>query len=142
MKVELFPIERGIFLIIEDKNSSVIYSNQTNGYACSHSELKGVLVPIEFQSELQDKFVNNAYKGSGWSLDSNGFKTDIPKILLQLNEYFANEYIFELNHDRITDNTESWVYLNGKRSRSDTVTDILSGFPNEIKAVLTWPNSD
>jgi outer membrane receptor for ferric coprogen and ferric-rhodotorulic acid len=142
MKVALFPIEKGIFLIIEDKNSSVIYTNQTNGYACSHPEMKGIFVPVEFQSNIQDKFVNDAYMGSDWALDSDKFKQDIPKILSQLNEYFSDEYLFELDADKTTKNTESWVYLNAKRSRSDSIPDILSNFPDELKAVLTWPNSD
>jgi hypothetical protein len=142
MTVALFPIETGVFLIIEDKNSPVIYTNQTNGYACSHPEMKGILVPVEFQSDIQDKFVNDAYMGSGWALDSDEFKQDIPKILSQLNEYFADAYLFELDADKTMKNTESWVCLKAKRSRSDTITDILSDFPDEIKAVLTWPNSD
>jgi hypothetical protein len=142
MTVALFPIEKGVFLIIEDKNSPVMYTNQTNGYACSHPEMKGILVPVEFQSDIQDKFINDVYMGSGWALDSDEFQADIPKILSQLNEYFSDEYLFELDTDKTTKNTESWVYLHAKRSRSDTIIDILSDFPDELKAVLTWPNSD
>jgi len=142
MEIELWKIKSGVFLIIEDKNSPVEYINQTNGYACSHPGLRGFLVPVEFESDLQNKFCNSAYMGTGHALDSAEFFSDVPNILLQLNKLTDNVYEFILDEEKIKENTESWVHLIGNRLKSDSEFSILFDFPDKIYAILTWPNSD
>ena len=140
MKINLWA-ENIVSIVIEDKNSPVIYSNQTNGYACSHPEIKGYLIPVEFNEHLSQKFLSNEYVGNGWELDK-GFYEDVPEIMKQLCEYFCDNYIFELDENKMEKNTESWVFLVGKRNKPDSYTGIIQGFPDIFTAVLTWPNSD
>jgi len=53
--IELWNLSKVISIIIEDKNSPIEYSNQTNGYACSHPGINGYLIPVA----LIQKFYNN-----------------------------------------------------------------------------------
>ena len=52
MIIELWALENVISIIIEDKKSPIVYSNQTNGYACNHPGIKGYLIPIEFDEDI------------------------------------------------------------------------------------------
>ena len=139
MKINLW-IESGVSIIIEDEKSPVVYSNQTNGYYCSHPEIKGYLVPVEFTESIAQKFLCQKYAGSGYELD-NSFYDDVPEIMKQLNDFCGN-YTFELDESKSGENTESWVHLVGKRNRLDSDGEIIQGFPDSFTAVLTWPNSD
>jgi hypothetical protein len=144
VKINLWGIENIALLIIENENSPVKYSNQTNGYACSHPEIRGYLIPIEFKGNILNKFLNFGYKGSGWELDIS-FYDDVPEIIKQLNDYFGEKYNFELDKSKIENNTESWIHLIGRQNESnkpENVFDIIQEFPNKFNAILTWPNSD
>ena len=141
MKINLWAIENIVSIIIEDEKSPVTYSNQTNGYVCSHPEIKGYLIPVEFNENISKKFMNHEYAGNGWVLDKSLYD-DVPEIMRQLFYYFCENYIFELNSSKIDKNTESWVYLEAKRIKPDNYSGILEGFPDLFFAVLTWPNSD
>jgi hypothetical protein len=139
MKINLW-VESGVSIIIEDEKSPVVYSNQTNGYFCSHPEIKGYLVLVEFTGSIAQKFLCRKYAGSGYELDKS-FYDDVPEIMKQLNDFCGN-YVFELDESKIDKNTESWVHLVGKRNRPDSDCEIIQGFPDLFTAVLTWPNSD
>ena len=139
MKINLW-VESIVAIIVEDEKSPATYSNQTNGHACSHPEINGYLVPVEFKGSIAQKFLNLGYAGSGWELD-NSFYDDVPEILNQLKEFFRN-YVFELDESKIKENTEAWVHLVGKRDKPDHYSDIIQGFPDTFAAILTWANSD
>jgi hypothetical protein len=141
MKINLWAVENIVSIIIEDEKSPVVYSNQTNGYACSHPEIKGYLIPVEFNENISQKFFCHKYAGNGWKLDKS-FYDDVPEIIKQLFYYFCEYYTFELNESKIDKNAESWVFLIGKRNKPDSYSGILEGFPDVFTAVLTWPNSD
>ena len=148
MKIALLGNE-GIFLIIADENSPAFYKQQAGGYSYVHPEMRGVLVPLEFQPEIRDKFINLKYMGSGWALDSEEFHADLPTILEQLSDYFDEQYVFQLDNDKKSKNIESWVHLTGIRSASakEEEHEIFSacrfaGLPEQFHAILTWPNSD
>lgn len=142
MQINLWAAENTASLIIEDENSPVTYSNQTNGYACSHPEVNGYLVPVEFKGGVAEKFVNEGYAGNGWELDSS-FYDDIPQIFEQLGDYFCDEYSFELDESRKGKNTETWVHITAKRVKpAQKYHGIIQGFPDIFTAILTWLNSD
>ena len=113
MCINLWATENNISIIIEDDNSPIRYSNQTNGHACHHPEVKGYLVPIEFKGSIAEKFLNFGYAGNGWELDKSFY--DVPEIMKQLTDYFCDEYVFELNGSKIDKNTESWIHLTAEK---------------------------
>jgi len=145
MIINLWAVENTTAIIIKDENSPVTYSNQTNGIACYHPEIKGYLVPVEFRGRMLVKFMSgetSPFAGGGWELDAT-FYDDAPQILKQLNDYFCELYNFELDEEMIKENTEAWVHLVAKRTEKEAkFHGILQGFPNEFTAILTWPNSD
>ena len=148
MKVKLWD-DAGIFLIIADERSPVTYAQQAGGYTCVHPQMRGVLVPVEFQPEIRDKFTNHKYKGSGWALDSKEFYADLPVILEQLSDFFDGQYVFQLDDDKKSKHIEAWVHLIGTRSSFAMAEGCelfssfrIAGFPEQFHAVLTWPNSD
>jgi hypothetical protein len=142
MLINLWAIENMASIIIVDEKSPIIYKAQTNGCACSHPEIKGYLVPVEFKGNISEKFLNEKYSGSGWELDES-FYGDVPEIMKQLQDYFCEEYAFWFDDNKRDKNTESWVYLTGKRIRpAKKYQGILEGFRDTFDAVLTWPNSD
>jgi len=118
MLIELWNLRKVISIIIEDKNSPIGYSNQTNGYACSHPGISGYLIPVELDEKISQKFLNYGYAGNGWELD-NSFYEDASDIMEQLKKYFCNIYIFELDESKLINNTESWVYLVGKKNKPE-----------------------
>lgn len=142
MLINLWAVENTAAIIIEDENSPVTYSNQTNGTFCSHPEVKGYLVPVEFKGRILVKFMSAWSAGGGWDTDES-FYDDAPQIMNQLNEYFYEDYLFELDKSKIDKNTEAWVHLIGKRNTIESRgTAILQGFPDTFNAILTWANSD
>ena len=146
MKINLWAAENTTEIIIKDKNSPVIYSNQTNGLCCYHPEIRGYLVPVEFRGRMLVKFMSgetSPFAGSGWELGAT-FYDDAPQIMKQLNDYFCDIYNFELDESRINDNHEAWVHLVAKKTEAEKrhSSGIIEGFPDEFSAILTWPNSD
>jgi len=139
MKINLFG-EKNISIIIEDKKSLVAYSNQTNDYSCSHPEINGYHVPVEFDETITQKFLSYGYAGDGHGLDKC-FYDDAPETMKQLCEYVWGNYIFELDENKLHKNTESWVFLVAEKNKSVRDCGIIQGFPDKINAVLTWPNS-
>ena len=141
MQINLWSIESIAAIIIEDENSPVTYSNQANGLACDHPETKGYLVPVEFRGRILVKFMSGCI-GGGWGY-YDSFDDDIPQIMKQLNDYFCNDYTFELDESKLEKNTESWVHLVAKRGKQEQRHHgILRAFPDTFTAILTWPNSD
>jgi len=141
MQIDLWGMENTIGLIIEDKISPVIYSNQAGGYSCLHPEVRGYFVPVEFKGCILAKFMNEQYT-TGWVLNES-FYDDIPEIMKQLYDYFCEHYSFELDQSKIDKNIEAWVYLIAKREVVESrYSGILQGFPETFTAILTWSNSD
>jgi len=140
MKINLFAVTSIVSIIFEDQKSPVTYSNQTCGLACDHPEIKGYLVPIEFRGYIFRNFMTHEY-ASRWDLDDS-FYDDVPEIMRQLKDFFREDYIFELDQNKIDENTEAWIHLVCKRNKPASGCSIIEGFPDKFSAVLTWPNSD
>jgi hypothetical protein len=97
---------------------------------------------VQFKGIIAEKFIDCGYAGSGWELDKS-FYDDVPEIIKQLNDYFCDDYIFELDESKIEENTEAWIYLAAKRITPEKRHHgILRAFPDTFTAILTWPNSD
>ncbi|MCL1806792.1 MAG: DUF1902 domain-containing protein [Oscillospiraceae bacterium] len=141
MQINLWSAENTVSIIIKDETSPVTYSNQTNGLACDHPKAKGYLVPVEFRGRILVKFISTFGAGYGWE-PNESFYDDVPQIMKQLNDYFC-DYVFELDESKMSENTESWVHLIGRRNKPESNhRGILQGFPDTFNAILTWPNSD
>lgn len=123
--------------------TGVIYTNQTNGLACSHPQLEGLLIPILERVDVE------RFCPIGWGeLNSDdAHQADLALKKLQRDEYFAPlgrlGYKVTVNRDKLSESTEAWIWLTLTKDPAlepEYVT--LQGFPDTLEAVWTFENSD
>jgi hypothetical protein len=120
-------------IIIKDKDSKVIYSNQTGGHCCDHPEERGYFVPM--------------LNPSRWSTDRRikELKPLEHKLALSENDadfldgfFKKNRLPLQVDRTRLEESAEAWVHV------------IISGedhfygnaFCAGEKAIFVWENCD
>ena len=124
--------------LIIPRETGVVYTNQTDGYACDHPALEGAFVP------LSNDFNRNRYEESqehklcelfpeGWGAPSD----EICDRLDELLDTFPEATRIAVDHLKQNESREAWVWVTIEESEKHDFEGFGSG-----PAILTWPNSD
>ena len=134
-RVTLWNVEGVVAIVLE--RSGVIYTNQTCGHACAHPEAEGVLVPFNDDPSL-DEPEQALWCRLGEILENAHYLT--PALADRVDAALASRpdtRCARVDRSRLADSHEAWVYVDITPDPSG----LLQGF-GEVKAILTWPNSD
>jgi hypothetical protein len=136
-RVDLYSLTQSALII--PCPTGIVYLQQCGGTACMQREMEGVLVPIDYDYELENYTESLEYELT--SLFPEGNPGVITQQAVELIQRMLDTSIFTrgivIDHSRLAESVESWLYV---RVSSD-LDGILHGF-GKTEAVLTWPNSD
>ena len=118
-KIDLMWLMQPAIIII--CKTGFVYTNQTGGYGCNHSEIEGSLMPVcgGISSELENHFCG---KWNGWCNDG------IDEATAKFIDSLLTECSWLVDRNKLKESQEAWIFVN------DTVT--------EMRGILTWMNSD
>jgi hypothetical protein len=124
--------------LIVPRSSGIIYTNQTDGYACDHPSLEGVFIPLSndydherYQDSLECKLCGIFPEGCG---------APTPEMCDQfehLFEQYPETAGIRIDRDKVDESREAWIWVVLEESERHD----FQGFGHSA-AVLTWPNSD
>lgn len=134
------------FGLILQYPTGVMVTNQTGGYCCLHPEIEGIYIPfnddiyvdenqINLDKELNHYFVSDKYRGTG---ATQGIDKEDAQFINHLLEkcYLGN---IKVDENLLIKSHESWVFVN---VITKSEYGVLQGFPEQMKGVITWQNSD
>lgn len=122
----------GVALIVKTP-SGVRYTNQAGGYACSHPELEGVLVPVPLKvGRPEVDALQQHFHGSWHALQPNDADV-IDGVLWRYDLGFLS-----VDRDLLDQSYEAWVHVRIDPAGARELFDA----PDWRSAVLTWQNSD
>ena len=127
----------GAGLIIPRK-TGIIYTNQTDGYACDHPQLEGAFVPLSNDFDIERPKDSLEYKLSilypeGWGRPT----TETCDAIEELLSNYPESRNIKVDRDKIEESREAWIWVLLVENEEQD----FEGF-GECSAVLTWPNSD
>ena len=123
--------ESAYFGLIVEHPTGIQYMNQVAGYACYHPVLEGFYFPLfsgEFGIEQRVIAVFGEY--GYWDGITDQMADQIDSLLSGF--YLTRE--LRVDRSRLKESYEAWVWVTG---RCQALTDF-----GEIRAVITWENSD
>lgn len=145
--INLYALKQPAIIVKAD--TGLVYSNQTDGVACSHPHQEGFLVILR-PVEKERIFDPNMWYKDAPALDDKLYD-EIERVLN--GAYRFDWHVSDIRVDREASNCEAWVHV---RFRGDfTDTGMTSGgfSPNEngepdpanypeYEGILTWENCD
>ena len=129
----------GIGLIIE-YSSGVWYTNQTGGYACLHSEVEGVFVPLTREQFSQQEELENYFTGLKWG--GHCYESIDEETADFLDSVFAGNFrtqALKVDRAKLAESHEAWIHV--IVSPDGQLSEMWSGFHN-APGIVTWENSD
>lgn len=114
-----------------------MYSNQTCGHACAHSEAEGVLVAFNDDPPLDEPDRALWRRLSRLLENAPSLTTHLADSVDAELAAHVDTRCARVDRARLVDSHEAWVYVD----LDGDASDFLTGF-GHVKAVLTWRNSD
>ena len=119
--------------IVEKPGTGVVYTNQVGGNACAHPEVEGYCVPSLPSIVEAPEWMRNWYGEVG---EGSGITYKRVQDWLDRDVFFVPTV--SLDKERWTQSGEAWIWVK-VRPQLTSSTDFSLG---ELRAVLTWPNTD
>ena len=137
MKIELLSLTQTALIIPSE--TGCIYTNQVGGTQCIHPEQKGMLVPIEYDFDLNNaknsltlKICKLFPEGTPGIID-----IDIANKIQELLNSSPYTLGIEVDFEKLKKSKEAWLFVKISGTLDDTISNC-----KKTNAILTWPNSD
>jgi hypothetical protein len=124
--------------LIIPRSTGIIYTNQTDGYACDHPSLEGAFIPLS--NDFDHENYHDSLECKLCEIFPEGWGAPTPEICDQV-DHLLGQYPetsgIRIDRDKMDASREAWIWvLLEEDDRAD-----FQGFGN-CSAILTWPNSD
>ena len=137
MKIELLSLTQTVLII--PANTGVVYTNQAGGTECDHPEIEGLIVPIEYDIQIENSQNSLTFKLCKLFPDGSPgiINRSCAEKIQTLMEGSPFTKGIEINWQKLEISKESWLHVIVKGTLDGTIDN-----HNIIEAILTWPNSD
>ena len=124
--------------LIVPRETGIIYTNQTDGYACDHPRLEGAFIPLS--NDFNHDEFKNSLEYQLCSLYPEGWGAPTPETCEAIDALlsrFRETRKIRVDRTRLDESRESWIWV----LLGEDPDQEFEGFGN-CSAILTWPNSD
>lgn len=119
--------------------TGVIYSNQTGGFACRHSQVEGFFVPLRTYFGMRELHALQGIFPSGFDAD-DGIDEETATRLEWILDQQGLQCV-RVDRAKLAESWEAWIHVRLSGELGDKVP-LEEPRPDTLEAVLTWPNSD